>query len=136
MLKSLLVTLTICLLVTACQPVNQNTGVAAGAIYNDGTLPTALSFTTVLPTATTGEGSAGGDQGGKLSAQSQANTPSPVPAATATATASPTPAPCTETQGTMVSSQMVTDLLPSPLIFRVYLPPCYRENPPVRYPLL
>jgi enterochelin esterase-like enzyme len=31
---------------------------------------------------------------------------------------------------------MVTDLLPAPLKFKVYLPPCYSENPPARYPVL
>jgi enterochelin esterase-like enzyme len=145
MLKSLLVVLTICLLLTACQTVNQNMGATAGAVYNDTTLPTAISFTTVLPTANAGgrsfaqpqdDNSTAGSQGGKFSIQPQADTRSPAPTSTPTATASPTAVPCAETQGTVVSSKMATDLLPSPLYFRVYLPPCYRDNPPVRYPVL
>ena len=154
MLKSLLVVVTICLLVTACQPVNQNPGVAAGAFYNNTTLPNAIPSPTVFPTASAAGSSfarsqddnsfarpqddtpAAGSLGGKLSIQPQADTPNPTPAATPTPTASPTPVPCTDTQGTVVVSKMETDLLPSPLYFRVYLPPCYSENPSVRYPVL
>ncbi len=154
MLKSRLVILTICLLVTACQPVNQKAGVVAGAVYSDSTLPTARSSTTGLPTANAEERSFAKPQddssfarpqddssssespGGKLSVQPQAVTSSPAPTSTPTATASPTPAPCTETRGTVVDGQMVTDLLPAALKFKVYLPPCYSPQPPAGYPVL
>jgi enterochelin esterase-like enzyme len=167
MLKSLLVVLTICLLVPACQPVNQNGGAVAGAVFNGRILPTAISTTTkgeersfarpqddssfarpqddssfAKPqddnsSATPQDNSSvTGSQGGKLSAQSQVNTPSPTPTSTPTATVSPTPVACTETVGTVVAGQIATDLLPAPMNFRVYLPPCYSDSPSVRYPVL
>lgn len=38
--------------------------------------------------------------------------------------------------GQMVLSTFSTNLIPLPLEYRVYLPPCYRQNPERRYPLL
>jgi enterochelin esterase-like enzyme len=122
----------------------QNPGVAAGAVYNNRTLPTALSLTAVLPTATAEHRSfarpqddnPSDAQGGKLFAQPQINTLIPMPTATPTATTSPTTAPCAETQGTVVENQLETGLLPAPLKFKVYLPACYNQNPPVHYPVL
>ncbi len=150
MLKSLLVILTIGLLVTACQPVDQNPGMVAGAVFNDTTLPTAISLPTAMAEdssfarpqddssfARPQDGSSSSaSQGGKLSIQPQVDTPSPAPTSTPTATASPTPAPCAENHGTVVDSQLATGPLPAPLKFKVYLPPCYSEGPAVRYPVL
>ncbi len=36
----------------------------------------------------------------------------------------------------MEQQQIKTDLLPKPLVFRVFLPPCYTERPETRYPVL
>jgi enterochelin esterase-like enzyme len=36
----------------------------------------------------------------------------------------------------VVDSQMVTALLPAALKFKVYLPPCYSQQPPAGYPVL
>ena len=136
MLKSLWVVLAICLLVTACQPINQNSAVAAGVVYNGTTLPTAIAPTKVLPTAIAVSSSFARSQGGKLSIQEQDDSPTPPAPLTPTATTSPTPMPCAETQGMVVDNQIVTDLLPAPLKFKVYLPPCYNENSPLRYPVV
>lgn len=38
--------------------------------------------------------------------------------------------------GSIEIKQLQTDLLPEPFDFRVYLPPCYRENTSQRYPVL
>jgi len=132
--RSLLVVFTICLLVTACQPGSQNPGVVAGAVYNDKIFPT------TRPT-----GSFARPQDGNSFAKSQGDIParkpptaipSPTPTQIPEATATPTPAPCAETQGTVITSQLETSLLPAPLDFRIYLPPCYNDHPQVRYPVL
>ena len=133
MLKSLLVVLTICLLVTACQPVSQNTGAVAGAVYNNNILPATRPSPTVAPSAKRSFVSLQDDF---PTAKVQTEIHSPTATLTPLATASPTPAPCAEIRGTVVASQVETDLLPAPLDFRVYLPPCYSDHPPVRYPVL
>ncbi len=38
--------------------------------------------------------------------------------------------------GQMITSTFATDLIPLPLDYRVYLPPCYRQSHEQRYPLL
>jgi enterochelin esterase-like enzyme len=78
----------------------------------------------------------------------------PQPTATSLPTAAPTPAPtltptgtptieseltiadCNEKQGHIEPGQLDSDLLPEPLVFLVYLPPCYSTNPDPRYPVL
>ncbi len=165
---------------TACQPVSQNSGEMAGAVYN------AQSLSTTRPSDRSfarpqDDSSFGGPQDDSSFAEpSAAVTGSPnakersfaepqddisfaepqddssfatpqddssfakpqggVTGPTATLaprpTASPIPAPCTETQGAVVTSQLVTSLLPAALDFRVYLPPCYSDHPPVGYPVL
>src|SRR5690606_19494268 len=51
---------------------------------------------------------------------------------------SPTPTPlgCWQEGGEMVVDQLRTSLLPLPLEYRVYLPPCYQEEHDRRYPVL
>ena len=128
MLKSLLVILTICLLVTACQPISPNPGVVAGAVYNNKILPTAISISRPQVESSTAR------------PRDNTLTPTVIPSPTATltpeATANPTPTPCAESQGTVITSQLKTDLLPAALKFRIYLPPCYSDQPQVRYPVL
>jgi enterochelin esterase-like enzyme len=71
--------------------------------------------------------------------------PSPTPSRTATSTktarpipASPTPTSmaCLKRGGKIEIGALRTDLLRLPLEFRVYLPPCYEEQPGRRYPVL
>jgi enterochelin esterase-like enzyme len=146
MLKPLWIGLTICLLLTACQPVSQNPSVVASAANNDKILPTAASISS--PQIEGPSAKAQGDSSSARTAESRSfidtqadtMTPTVIPSPTATLTpeptASPTPTPCAESQGTVITGQLKTDLLPAPLNFRVYLPPCYTIQPPVRYPVL
>ncbi len=56
-------------------------------------------------------------------------TPTPIPPTAAAA-------PCLSQPGELVDSQLVTDQMPEPLPFRVYLPPCYQAGGSQRYPVL
>lgn len=62
--------------------------------------------------------------------------PTLTPLPTATATATPPPLGCPEQNGRIERGQVNTALLPKPLSFRVYLPPCYRPASPEPYPVL
>lgn len=67
-------------------------------------------------------------------------TPAPVESSTPdtspTSLPSPTPFLCKETRGSFLHDQLTTDLLRYPLDFRVYLPPCYDQEPERSYPVL
>ena len=70
-------------------------------------------------------------------------TPTPIPptaALTATVTqiptATPTPLTCWDDGGEMEVTQLESELLPQPLAFRVYTPPCYAVQPERHYPVL
>ncbi|NLG71981.1 MAG: esterase family protein [Chloroflexi bacterium] len=63
-------------------------------------------------------------------------TPSPTPTAAPSSSPTPTPLSCWQEGGEMVVDQLRTSLLPLPLEYRVYLPPCYQEEPERRYPVL
>jgi enterochelin esterase-like enzyme len=58
--------------------------------------------------------------------------PSPSPAPSPT----PTPLACWQKGGRIVKGSLRTDLLPLPLEYRVYLPPCYAQQPDRYYPVL
>ncbi len=60
------------------------------------------------------------------------------PSKTSTITSSPTPTllTCWQEGGTVVESQIESDLVPSPFEFLVYLPPCYQHEPERYYPVL
>lgn len=66
--------------------------------------------------------------------------PSQTPTSTLTSepidTATPTPLACWQDGGQIVLDQIETDLLRQPLDYRVYLPPCYAEQPQRHYPVL
>lgn len=64
--------------------------------------------------------------------------PSPSPTSTFTHTASPTATrlPCLNEGGTIERGTLRTDLLPLPLEYRVYLPPCYDQLLEQAYPVL
>ena len=72
------------------------------------------------------------------------STPSPTsppsPTVTATlwpsATASPTPLTCWTKGGHIETGSLDTDLLRLPLEYRIYLPPCYDQQPERHYPTL
>lgn len=49
---------------------------------------------------------------------------------------SPTPFVCRQRQGRIQQDQVSTDFLRYPIDFRVYLPPCYDQEPDRRYPVL
>lgn len=55
---------------------------------------------------------------------------------TATSTPSATPTGCQETLGRVESKELVSTFLPNPLKYRIYLPPCYSNQPEKRYPML
>jgi enterochelin esterase-like enzyme len=60
----------------------------------------------------------------------------PTPKSSPTPTFTATPAKCSESLGRIEQHQIKTDLLPDPLAFLVYLPPCYSSKPSIRYPVL
>jgi len=64
-------------------------------------------------------------------------TPSPAPAASATPTIAPSPtADCLAQPGRIVNAVLDTALLPKPMTYHVYLPPCYDADQARRYPVL
>ncbi|KAA3646582.1 MAG: hypothetical protein DWQ07_10265 [Chloroflexi bacterium] len=68
-------------------------------------------------------------------------TPTPMPlTATPTATITPTstttPLTCWDDGGEMEITQLESDLLPQPLAFRIYTPPCYAAQSQRDYPVL
>ena len=75
-----------------------------------------------------------------LLTQSPLATYTPVPSQPATATpvdiATATPLGCWSQAGRIEISQLHTGLLPLPLEFHLYLPPCYDQQPDRRYPVL
>lgn len=84
------------------------------------------------------------------SAAALTDTPAPTatasqPSSTPTITVTPTPLPDTPTptlQACMLAGgrvevyEFTTVLLPNPLVYRIYLPPCYDEQAPRAYPVL
>lgn len=68
--------------------------------------------------------------------QTATTEPSLTPAPTSTITPSPTPLACWQEGGEIVAGQVQTELLPLPLDFRVYLPPCYQQERERHYPVL
>ena len=88
--------------------------------------PTARSVSTSSPnTATPPSTPAASDTASSAAAAS------PVPP-----TPAPTSLPCWSSGGHIETGELRTELLRLPLEFRVYLPPCYREQPDRRYPVL
>ena len=65
-------------------------------------------------------------------------TPSPTPTTTPTPTPSPSPTrlSCWDEGGRIEQSDLRSDLLPLPMEYRVYLPPCYDQFPDHSYPVL
>ncbi len=65
-------------------------------------------------------------------------TPSPTPTTTPTLTPSPSPTriSCWDEGGRIEQNDLRSDLLPLPMEYRVYLPPCYDQFPERRYPIL
>ena len=73
-------------------------------------------------------------------------TPTPIPSALQsrlptrtlkpTAKITPTVPACLETQGHIETGSLSTDLLRAPLVYRIYLPPCYAQDRQHRYPVL
>lgn len=69
-------------------------------------------------------------------------TPEPSPSATPTLTSTPTPTPtptplrCWKQGGRIEQHELRSELLTLPLEFRVYLPPCYGQQPERTYPVL
>ncbi len=109
------------LLTTGCQP-----AISAILQMNSGVQPTIQpkipsqpkATVTATPTATSAE---------TLTPTRQS---SPTPTLTATHPK------CTESQGKIERHQINSSLLPAPLAFLVYLPPCYTSKPATRYPVL
>jgi len=55
---------------------------------------------------------------------------------TPSATPTPTPLACWHQAGSVESGSLSTNLLPLPLDYFIYLPPCYDQQPERRYPVL
>ncbi len=64
------------------------------------------------------------------------STPTPPASPTAPPTASPTPLTCWNQGGQTFADFIPSAVLPQPLEFQVYLPPCYEAEPERRYPVL
>ena len=64
----------------------------------------------------------------------EAPTTSPTPLASQTAT--PSAQACQERVGRIETGVVRSDLLRLPMEFRIYLPPCYSQDPKARYPVL
>jgi len=62
--------------------------------------------------------------------------PSVTPIPTSAITVTPTPLACWEEGGEIILGEIDSQLLPAPLVYRVYLPPCYQAEPGRRYPVL
>lgn len=101
----------LCLFLSACQPTNLST-------------PTQSSFNEPSPTF----------------AYTPVSTNTPLPTVVSTITpiptATPTPLACLYEGGQTFNDWILSDLLPNPLDFRVYLPPCYDSLENSRYPVL
>ncbi len=63
-------------------------------------------------------------------------TPAPIPKATATRAPSQAPKTCLTEGGRIETHTLSTELSQWPWEFRVYLPPCYDQEPERRYPVL
>ena len=59
------------------------------------------------------------------------SSPTPIPN-----TPTPTPSACLLAGGRVEVYEFTTTLLPNPLVYRIYLPPCYDEEPDRTYPVL
>lgn len=74
----------------------------------------------------------------------QAQSPTALPTVTLTSTLaptdtpvpSPTPQPCTEQVGKIEAREVQLPTSDTPFDFRVYTPPCFSQNPSLRYPVL
>ena len=74
----------------------------------------------------------------ETSTPTESPTQSPMPTITPTMTPSPSPTPmaCWEEGGRIELGDLRSDLLPLPMEYRVYLPPCYDQYPEQSYPAL
>ena len=68
--------------------------------------------------------------------QAQPPTPRPILSATPTLVPTDTPVPCLDEQGRVEQNEMAFVENQAPLVFRVYLPPCYGQIEGTRYPVL
>ncbi len=68
--------------------------------------------------------------------QPAAHTPTSILTAAPSPSATASPLACWATGGRIETGQLTTSLLNAPLDYRVYLPPCYDEQPGAYYPVL
>ena len=102
-------------------------------------LPTAVTLTSALPSSTpTPTQSPTSHQTATVTTTptSIPATETAIPSALPSRTPSPTILACWQEGGTIKKSQIESDLLPKPLEFRVYTPPCYNQQPERRYPVI
>lgn len=104
---------------SACTP----PGAAQGNPGNTSAVPRTLAVTYAASTLTPSR-----------SPLSPSPYPSPLPSPSPTLT--PTRLACWQQGGRYVQDSLRTDLLPLPLEYRVYLPPCYDQQPEDHYPVL
>jgi enterochelin esterase-like enzyme len=112
----------IMLLLGACTP-----RASLGESISETALPgltQALATPTDFPTST------------PTASQTPSPTPTRTPTLTATITPTPTPLACWREGGGIEIDQIQSELLRTPLEFRVYLPPCYDQEKDRRYPVL
>jgi len=85
-------------------------------------VPTIAPSSTPLPTHTT--------------TPTATNTATSTPLPTTTPIPLPTLEGCPNTESSLIDLQIPSELLGEPLLYRVYLPPCFSENPARPYPVL
>ena len=108
---------------SACAP----PGAAQGNPGTASDVPRTLAVTYAAPTLTPTR---------SLLSPSPYPSPSPSPLPTLTPTLTPSRLACWQQGGRYVQDSLRTDLLPLPLEYRVYLPPCYDQQPDNDYPVL
>ena len=107
-----------CNLQPGSQPTHTPTETSTGSHNEATTLPAVTSTATASPTYTPPP-------------NTPTNTPSPP-----TTTPTPTKPACLSEGGNIAVKSIQSRLLPQPLAFRVYTPPCYAQNTSQRYPVL
>jgi enterochelin esterase-like enzyme len=107
---------------SSCSPQEQATGISGDGMTQLETATQAVPSPSAPPVEPT--------QAPILAAFSTPAEPTPEPLS------SPTPFVCRERKGRILQDQVTTELLRHPLDFRVYLPPCYEQEPDRRYPVL
>jgi enterochelin esterase-like enzyme len=130
-LKAVTILLSGCLLILgvfACTP-NELPAATSAGFVNPGVPAT-------LPESPTNADITASPKTSPTAVPTATRSPSATPSPTPSPTSSSTPLACWEKGGQVIESQLESEYLKKPLEYRVYLPPCYAEQPERRYPVL